>query len=75
MLLSSAPNSADTVANPDLRLWLEYLFESRPAKDVYFLINYATLLSEISNTEPVFIFDISNHFFKKVTGQNVLFSK
>ena len=38
ILLSSAPSSAVDVANPDLRLWPEYLLWSNPANAAYFLI-------------------------------------
>ena len=36
ILRSSAPNSAVEVAKPDLKLWPEYLSESKPAIAVYF---------------------------------------
>ena len=47
MFLSSAPDSAVDVANPDLKLCPEYFLLSNPAIDAYFLITKATLLSEI----------------------------
>ena len=38
MLRSSAPESAATVANPDLKLWPAYFFSSKPAFRACFLI-------------------------------------
>ena len=48
MLLSSAPDSAADVANPDLKLCPAYFFGSKPARKTYFLIMSDTDLSEIS---------------------------
>ena len=52
MFLSSAPDSAADVANPDLKLCPPYLFGSNPAIRAYFLIIRAILLSETENIFP-----------------------
>ena len=75
ILRSSAPDSAAEVANPDLKLCPPYLFASNPAKDAYFFIINATLLTEISNIFPDLISQLSIHCFKARTGQKVLLSK
>ena len=81
MLLSSAPDSAATVANPALKLWPAKFLFSIPAKFKYSFINRTTdwsvsLLSvsikpleNLLKIGPDLISDISNHFFKLVTGQ------
>ena len=55
MFLSSAPNSAAVVANPDLKLCPAYLDESKPAFSAYFFKIRATDLSDISKTLPSFL--------------------
>ena len=67
--LSSAPDTAATVAKPDLKLCPEYLFESNPAIAVYFFIVKATLLSDILKIFPDLIPDFSSQFFNETTGQ------
>ena len=72
MFLSSAPDSAADVANPDRKLWPPYLFGSNPTKEAYFFIINDMLLSEISNNFPDLIWELSIQCFKARTGQKDL---
>ena len=56
MFLSSAPNSAAVVANPDLKLCPAYLDASKPAFSAYFFIIKATDLSDNLKSLPSFFF-------------------
>ena len=81
ILLSSAPDSAATVAKPDLKLWPEKFLFSIPANSKESLIINATdwsvslcevsfeLFANLLNTGPVFILEKLIQFFKLVTGQ------
>ena len=81
IFLSSTPDSAADVANPDLKLWPEKFLLSIPAKFKYSLISKATVwsvnlfydnldpLENLLNTGPDLIFDRSNSFFNDTTGQ------
>ena len=69
MFLSTAPDSAAEVAKPDLKLCPEYLFESKPAKAVYYFTVKATLLSDMLKIFPDLISDFSIQFFNDITGQ------
>ena len=76
MLLSSAPDSAATVAKPDLKLCPEKLLFSIPANLKQFLINKTTVwsvnllllkidpLTNLLKMGPDLIFEVFNHFFK-----------
>ena len=81
MLRSSAPESAATVAKPDLKLWPAKFLFSIPASFKYSFINRTTdwsvnlflvkvdPLENLLKIGPDLILEISNHFFRFETGQ------
>ena len=81
ILRSSAPDSAATVAKPDLKLWPAKFLFSMPASFKYSFINRTTdwsvnlfsvsdePLENLLKIGPVLIFETSNHLLRLVTGQ------
>ena len=81
ILLSSAPDSAATVAKPDLKLWPAKFLLSIPAKFKYYFISKTTdwsvnlwfvnekPLVNLLKIGPDLILEISNHFLRLIIGQ------
>ena len=81
ILRSSAPDSAATVAKPDLKLWPAKFLFSIPAKFRYSFINKTTdwsvnlfsvknkPLENLLKIGPDLILEISSHFLRLTTGQ------
>ena len=80
-LLSSAPDSAATVAKPDLKLCPAKCLFSIPAKFKYFFISITTdwsvnlssvndkPLENLLKIGPDLMLEIANHFLRLISGQ------